>query len=142
MAMSYIYSLMRNFPSSVTGRQFLKFAFVGFIGTLLNLAVLFTFTEFFGLYYIFSALIAFIVADTNNFILNKVFTFRERLRHKTAHKFGKFVLVSIAAICVNLTFLYIFTEFFGLYYIFSEIAAICIAMSINFTGNRKWTFRK
>ena len=122
--------------------EFFKFAFVGLIGTIINLAVLYVFTEFLGIYYLFSAVVAFILAGSNNFILNKIWTFKERIKDKILSKYIKFFFISIVALSVNLFFLYIFTEFLGIYYMISQILAIGIALTINFLGNKIWTFRK
>jgi dolichol-phosphate mannosyltransferase len=138
---SYIQNLFRYLSYKGTGGQFLKFAFVGFLGTIINLAVLYSTTEMLEIYYVVSAVFAFCVAVTSNYILNKVFTFRERFRHKTLRKFMQFLLVSIAALSVNLALLYMLTELFGIYYLVSQVIAILLALSINFFGNKKWTFR-
>lgn len=122
--------------------EFFKFAFIGFIGTLLNLFILYSFTEFLKIYYLLSAIFAFLVAATSNFILNKIWTFKEKIHHKILTKYYKFLLVSVVALLVNLFFLYIFTEFFGIYYLISQVLAIGIALIINFLGNKIWTFRK
>jgi dolichol-phosphate mannosyltransferase len=123
-------------------REFIKFAFVGLIGTIVNLLVLYFLTEYGGIYYLFSAVLAFIVAATSNFILNKTWTFRERIGYRIVNKYMKFFSISVIALLVNLFFLYVFTEFLGIYYIVSQIIAIGISLVINFIGNKKWTFRK
>lgn len=122
--------------------EFLKFALVGFIGTLINLLVLYSFTEFLGIYYILSAVFAFLVAATSNFILNKVWTFKEKIGHKIFAKYYKFLSVSIVALVVNLFFLYTFTKFLKIYYLISQVLAIGISLIINFIGNKIWTFKR
>ena len=122
--------------------EFFKFAFVGLIGTLINVAILYFLTEYFGIYYMFSAIISFIVAMTNNFILNKIWTFKENIRLNTGRKYIQFSIVSVIALLINLFFLYLFTEIFKIYYIISQILAIGFALIINFTGNKIWTFSK
>lgn len=123
-------------------KQFLKFSVVGFLGTIVNLIVLYLLTEFFGVYYLLSAFFAFIAAVINNFIWNKVWTFKEKFNHKPVTKFGQFFFVSLIALGVNLSFLYLFTEVFGIYYLVSQVFAIIISLVINFIGNKLWTFRK
>ena len=49
-----------------TIKQFVKFSIVGVSNTLINLLVLFILTDFFHVYYIISAVFAFIVAVTNS----------------------------------------------------------------------------
>lgn len=125
-----------------SAKEFLKFAFVGLIGTLINIAILYLLTEKIGVYYMFSAIISFIVAMSSNFFLNKIWTFEEKIGFKIGGKYIKFALVSVTALLVNLFFLYVFTEVWDIYYIFSQVLAIGVALIINFIGNKIWTFRK
>ena len=122
--------------------QFFRFAFVGLIGTVINIAVLYLFTEHLMIYYIYSAIIAFFIAATFNFIFNKIWTFKEKLNNKISKKYAKFLVVSLMALVMNLIFLYIFTEFIKIYYLISQILAIGISLIINFIGNKIWTFQK
>lgn len=139
----YLKNLLKYLPyrRSVVD-EFFKFAFVGFIGTIVNLVVLYSFTEFLEIYYMVSAVVAFVVAATSNFILNKIWTFKEEMKHEFLGKYIKFLFVSVAALIVNLLFLYLFTEFLGIYYIISQVLAIGVALIINFLGNKLWTFKK
>ncbi len=123
-------------------KEFIKFGIVGGIGTLINIGILYFFTEKFGIHYLISAIFSFIIAMTSNFILNKIWTFKENVREKIGKKYLQFSLVSIAALLVNLLFLYIFTDVLGIYYIISQILAIGISLIINFVGNKRWTFSK
>ncbi len=123
-------------------KEFFKFAFVGGIGTLVNIIILYLLTEKAGIYYIISAIFSFIVAMTSNFILNKIWTFKESIKLNVGKKYLQFGLVSITALIVNLFFLYAFTEFLGIYYIISQVLAIGVALIINFLGNKIWTFSK
>lgn len=122
--------------------EFFKFVFVGLIGTIVNIFILYTLTEYFNIYYIISALFAFIVAVTANFVFNKTWTFGEKIYERTIKEYVNFLLVSLSALLVNIFFLYIFTEFLEIYYILSQIIAIGISLMINFIGNKIWTFHK
>ena len=122
--------------------EFLKFSFVGLIGTFINIFILYTLTEKFGVYYIISSFFAFIVAVSINFLANKLWTFREKVDYRITKKFTSFLTVSLFALLVNIFFLYIFTRFLGIYYIISQVIAIGISLMINFIGNKIWTFRK
>lgn len=120
---------------------FAKFCTVGAIGTLVNIAVLYMLTEQFAVYYMISAIFAFIAAVTTNFVLNKTWTFGEKLGERTLHKYSKFFTISVLALTVNLAFLYIFVEYFQIWYIFAQVLAILIGLIVNFSGNVVWTFR-
>lgn len=122
--------------------EFFKFGIVGTLGAIINLGVLYALTDFAGIYYILSAVFAFIIAVTSNFFLNKIWTFREKVKDKTARKYAQFFSVAVFALAVNLSILYSLTEFIGLWYMFSELIAKVIVFFINFAGNKFWTFRK
>lgn len=123
--------------------QLIKFCIVGGIGTIINLGILYILVEFFNVWYIFSAIFAFIISLTNNFILNKFWTFKNYLKQKfiLTIQYLKFFIVSVFALGINLIFLYIFVEYFHLWYIFSQFLSIVIAMLINFVGNKFWIFK-
>ena len=122
--------------------EFFRFAFIGFIGTIINLLVLYFLTEFLEVYYMISAVFAFVIAATNNFIFNKIWTFKEKIKLNLGKKYLQFFFVSLIALFVNLFFLYTVTEFLGIYYLISQVIAIGIALSVNFLGNKIWTFSK
>ena len=122
--------------------EFVKFAIVGVSNTLIHLSVLYVLTEFFSLWYILSSLLAFLVAVTNSFIFNTLWTFKSDIKHKTATKYGKFFVVSVITALSNLFFLYLFTEYFELWYMMSQVIAIVLTLMMNFIGNKFWTFNE
>ena len=122
-------------------KQFIKFSIVGVANTIVNLVVLYILTEFFGIYYIFSAVFAFLIAVTNSFLINKVWTFNEKLGHKISSRYPKFIFVSVIALIINLIVLYVLVEFFGIWYILAQIFGISTNLLINFFGNKIWTFQ-
>lgn len=123
-------------------KEFIKFAIVGVVNTAINLSVLYVLTEFFGLWYILSSLLAFLVAVTNSFIMNTLWTFKSNIKHKTATKYTKFFIVSAITALFNIFFLYVFTEFFGLWYMLSQLIAIALTLMMNFIGNKFWTYKE
>jgi putative flippase GtrA len=121
--------------------QFFKFAIVGVVNTLINLAVFFILTDVFGVYYMFSAIFAFMVAVTNSFIMNSLWTFNYKISYNPAKKYSKFFIVSVLALIVTLVLLYFFTESLKIHYLISQVFAIFFSLGINFLGNKFWTFR-
>jgi len=129
------------FSESTIG-QFFKFIIVGGLGTLLNLGLLYLFTDIFGYSIIFSGSIVFIVVSINNFVLNKVWTFKENLKERFLREYLKFIVVSLMAFSVNLIIFLFLVVYFNLWHIIAEMGAIATAFIINFTGNKLWTFHK
>lgn len=139
----YLENIIKYLPyKKDTIMQFVRFAMVGVIGTFVNIFILYLLTEYYNIYYMVSAFFGFIVAATINFILNKIWTFGESLKTNLTQKYAQFFIVSLIALTVNIIFLYIFTEYFKVYYIVSQIIAIGLSLIINFIGNKIWTFRK
>lgn len=122
--------------------ELIKFAFVGALGTVVNLSILYTLTEFFNVYYIISETIGFLVSVLHNYILNKIWTFKENLHERIFTKYFKYIIINLISLCINLTILFILVEFYGFWYIFAEVVAISIAFLNNFTVNKLWTFKK
>lgn len=121
--------------------EFIKFALVGASGTILNILILWFLTEILGFYYIISEIIAFIISGVNNYIWNKIWTFKESLYKKTLIKYLYFLFISIISLTVNVSILYLLVEFFDMWYILAEIFAIGCAFIFNYIGNKLWTFR-
>ncbi|MCR4327040.1 MAG: GtrA family protein [Nanoarchaeota archaeon] len=121
--------------------EFFKYAIVGFSGIFVNLFYLYTLTESLQFYYLTSEVFAFAVATLSNFVFNKVWTFKEKMKTYFFVKGAKFFLVASIALVVNLSFLWFFTEALGVYYILSQILASGFTLIVNFLGNKFWTFR-
>ena len=109
------------------------------------MGLLWLFTERVGLFYLASAAIAIETSVFNNFILNDVWTFRDRRNPGVAARltrFLKFNLVSAAGIGINMGVLWACTELLGVYYLLSNLFGIAAAMVWNFVANTSWTWRR
>lgn len=56
-------------------------------------------------------------------------------------RIGKFALVGLSGLFINEVLLYLLTEFAGLYFVVSGIAAVEASIITNFMLNEKWTFK-
>ena len=123
-------------------KQFSKYFLVAGLGTIINLTILYTLTKHAGFNYLISEVFAFFAAVTSNFFLNKTWTFNEKIKKNIFRKYEKFLFVGIFALSINLIFLYLFTNFFGIYYLASQVLATSGSFLFNFSGNKFWTFSK
>jgi putative flippase GtrA len=119
--------------------QLFKFGLVGGTGYVVNLAVFAVLYEAFAVHHILSALGAFCVAVTNNFLWNRHWTFRATDGHP-GFQAARFLTVSVLALGVNLTLLYLLVDVAGLPEIPSQALSVAAAMPFNFIGNKLWTF--
>lgn len=120
--------------------QLLRFGLVGASGYLVNLLVFALVVTGAGMDHRVGATIAFLVAVTNNFVLNRSWTFpvSERRVH---HQALRFFVVSVAGFGVNLAVLEVLVVTAGLPELPAQAIAVAAAMPVNFLGNRQWTFR-
>lgn len=130
-----------------SGKQFVKFALVGGVGTFVNLIVLkasllaweqFSTTTPFGVEILASAL-AFVVAVINNFLLNRWWTFRST--GPVHAEFGKFLTVSVAGLGLNTLVFSLFRGHLNFPVMVSQLLAIACVLPFNFTINKLWSFR-
>jgi len=122
--------------------EFSKFAIVGAVGTVVNLSILFLLTDIFKIYYLISEVIAFLISVLNNYILNKIWTFKEEIKEKVVKKFVQYSIVSVISLAVNIIILFVLVEYFSIWYIFAEVIAIAASFLVNYIGNKLWTFRE
>jgi len=131
--------------------KYLKFAFIGGIGTIINLAIFWTSVEFFHVHYLWAVALAFVVADTNNFIWNRLWTFRSK--RSIAPQYVQFLVVSVDGLMLNeilmknivedlMPSLGIAEDKASLYLVVAQIVSIFIVSLFNFAVNSLWTFRK
>lgn len=116
-----------------------KFCGVGAVGYVVNLAVYAALVELAGLHYIPAAVCSFLVAVTNNYTWNRLWTFRGQRGH-VAYQGLRFLVVSTAALGANLLVLHLLVQL-GLGEIPAQAAAIVLVTPLNFVGNKLWSFR-
>lgn len=122
--------------------QLFQFAVVGASGYVVNLIVFALLTEFAGFHHVLAAVGAFCVAVTNNFILNRIWTFRSQgaREHHAGFQAARFFAVSVVGLSVNLVVLTLLVDVAELSELPSQAIAVAVATPVNFVGNKLWTF--
>jgi putative flippase GtrA len=119
---------------------FVGYAIIGTIATFVDFAFLYSFVEFFKLWYIYSAIFSFLIAAFVNFYLNRKFNFKNKNR-RFFLQFLIFLIFAIIGAVLNIFILYIFTEFFKMWYISSKVISTGFVFIINYIFNKYITFR-
>jgi putative flippase GtrA len=120
--------------------QFLKFGVVGGLGYLVNLAAFALLVEVEGVNHIVAAVLSFCIAVTNNFVLNRTWTFAGARGGHAGFQAVRFFAVSLGGLAINLLVLYGLVDLAGAPTIASQATAVAVAMPFNFIGNKLWTF--
>lgn len=127
--------------ASLFAKHAFKYYLVGGIGVLVNLGILYALKEYVGLWFLVSSAIAIYVSMTTNFLLNKVWTFKDTTaKQSTVFMYIKFIGISIFGMSIQLGFNYIFVDEVHMYYLLAAFISIVIASGVNFMLNRKITF--
>jgi putative flippase GtrA len=114
------------------------FCLVGASGYLVNLWVFSLLVLVLDVHYILAAICSFLVAVTNNYFWNRLWTFRAQ-RGGVAYQGVRFLVVSTIALAANLVVLHLFVQL-GLSEILAQAIAIVLVTPVNFVGNKLWSF--
>lgn len=120
--------------------QLAKFCVVGASGYAVNLAVYSLLLNWANFAYWLAATGSFLVAVTNNYVWNRVWTFRHQRGH-FAYQGLRFFIVSLIVYGANLGLLTGFVHA-GLGKIVSQAIAVVLVTPLNFIGNKLWSFRR
>ncbi len=115
---------------------------MGALGTITNLAI-YTTLVFLDINYNIAAVCAFIVAVTQNFLLNKRWTFKDH-DQTTTHRYWKYFILNFMSFLLNLAVLNLIIYFFGTsksVQIIAQIIGILSAMGTNFIGSHILVFK-
>ena len=118
--------------------QLIRFCVVGATGYVVNLLVYSVLVLELGVHYAPAAICSFLVAVTNNYTWNRLWTFRAERGH-VAYQGMRFLVVSTLALGANLLVLHLLVQA-GLTEVLAQAIAIVLVTPINFVGNKLWSF--
>ncbi len=118
--------------------QLVRFCVVGASGYVVNLLVFSLLVLEGGVHYLPAAICSFLVAVTNNYTWNRLWTFRAQRGH-VAYQGMRFFVVSTLALGANLAVLYLLVEV-GASKVLAQAIAIVLVTPVNFVGNKLWSF--
>jgi putative flippase GtrA len=121
--------------------KLVKFGLVGGSGYVVNLAVFAFLTQALDVYHLLAAVGAFLVAVTNNFAWNRVWTFSDSSGDSpVAAQAVRFLTVSVGGLAVNLIVLAALVDWLEVAELPAQAIAVAVAMPVNFVFNKMWTF--
>ncbi len=119
--------------------ELVKFCVVGATGYVVNLAVYALLLRGADLHYVPAAIGSFLVAVTNNYLWNRLWTFRLHRGHVVLQGL-RFFVVSALALAANLLVLHLLVRS-GVEELLAQAIAIVLVTPVNFVGNKLWSFR-
>lgn len=118
-----------------------RFCLVGASGVLVNLAV-FQSAIILGIPLLVASALAFVMAASSNFFLNRAWTFwGASSRERIAARWARFLGASAAGLAVNLAVLSMLTGWLGLWHIPGQLCGIAAGTMLNYQLSRSWVFK-
>jgi len=119
-----------------------KFLIVGIIGAVIVLLFTIFFTQFIGIFYVISTVIAFEISQIWGFFANDRWTFSKIKKMSKMHiRFIKYNLFSLFALGIIQFIMITFTTQIGIHYTISESIGIVVAFFFNFFVSKKISFK-
>ncbi|MFS0787836.1 GtrA family protein [Shouchella sp. 1P09AA] len=123
-----------NFCQKIYRNQFMRFAFVGGINTLVFYSLFLLFHQVFGLFYLVAHITAFLLSMVVSYFLNVFFTFGVKPSLKT---FLQFPLTQVVNFSVSTTLVFVFVELIGLSPVIAPILAVFLTVPITYIVTAK-----
>ncbi|MEN3038219.1 MAG: GtrA family protein [Candidatus Kryptonium sp.] len=120
--------------------KFIKFSIVGFTGVIVDFGATFIAKEKLKIQKYIANSIGFTLAATNNYILNRIWTFQSK-DPEILLQYGKFFIISVIGLLLNNLIVYLLHGRTKLNFYISKGFAILVVTLWNFLANYKFTFR-
>ena len=121
--------------------QIVRFLIVGSLSVFTYYAFLWGLTEYAGVWYVASAIIAFFAYYCVNFVSQKYWTFRNLDTKALNSQLAKFTLMAIANWIINTSLLYVMVEYLHMWYIFAQAILTIVVSAIAYLCFKFWIFR-
>ncbi|MEG0757983.1 MAG: GtrA family protein [Raoultibacter sp.] len=116
--------------------QVMKFGIVGVIAFVIDYGLLIFLTEVFGVDYLVSATISFIVSVVFNYVASMRYVFSHKEGMSKRREFILFIILSIIGLIINNVFLWIGVDLLGVDYRISKIIVTALVMVWNFVTRK------
>jgi putative flippase GtrA len=111
------------------------------VAFVVDLSLLYIITEWFGVHYLISNIIASVTAMVSNYLLSVLWVFSRRSINNRTAEFTIFMLTGVAGLGLNQLLLWLFTDIVGIYYMISKFFAAVIGYLSKFFVRRNLLFR-
>ena len=107
-----------------------------------DIILLYLFTDIFGVWYLASAVAAFILAFGVSFTLQKFWTFKDNSRDGIHMQMGVYFFVAVINLALNTLLVYVFVERADLHYLFAQAVASALIAVESFFIYQHFIFKK
>lgn len=127
---------------SIFYKKIIKFIAVGCIVAVCNVLLLYYFVNVGHLHYLLASSFSFFVALVLNFFLQKYWAFKGSHEGRAINQFLLFSALVTLNFFLNLLFMFLFVEKFGIQYLLAQIFTTIILATLNFFVYQRFIFDK
>ncbi len=120
--------------------QFFRYLFVGGFAAVVNIGMLYVFTDVLHFYYLLSNVLAFLLGLIVNYLLSKKFVFQEKTSLSKTKEFIIYAIIGVIGLGIDTVFMWLFTDKIHFYYMVSKLVSTAIVFIWNF-GARKMLYK-
>lgn len=112
--------------------QTVRFCVTGAVGVVAYYATLYGLTEYFGVRYVVSAVIGFVLNTGLNFTIQKFWTFQNKESRMVGRQFMLYVVMIVSFLAGNTVFLYLMVEYLHMWYIGAQVILTVVISALSF----------
>lgn len=120
--------------------QFFRYIFVGGIAAIVNIGMLYVFTEVLHIYYLFSNILSFTLGLIVNYFLSKKLVFQEEKDINKINEFAIYTIIGIMGLGIDTMLIWLLTKKTLFHYMISKLTSTMIVFIWNF-GARKMLYK-
>ncbi len=132
---------MKSERNSLKDPRWPRFLLVGGSCFLINLVILYLFTDLLDIHYLISMLISIIVVNTIGWLANRTWTFTSQNSNKLA-EYTKYLTVNLGSFALSLALMAVLVSALGIHYLIASALIAAGLTIINFTLHRDWSFHR
>jgi dolichol-phosphate mannosyltransferase len=114
-----------------------RFCIAGGVGVVAYYAILYGFTEYLGVWYVASAIVAAIVNTASNFVLQKFWAFKDREMAVVGRQIVMYIIMSVLFVVGNALSLYLMVQCLHMWYIGAQMILTVVITVISFVISRR-----
>lgn len=117
-----------------------RYVISGLAAAVVNIFIIYAATDWLGIWYLASSVLAFLGAICVSFTLQKFWTFKNNSTSDVHRQMLMYVIFALFTICFNTLLVYLEVQYLGVHYVLAQIISNAILALINFFVYKKIVF--
>lgn len=139
----FIFILDRVFLSFIPVKytKLVKYIISGGTAATTDIVLLYFFTSIMGIWYLFSAILAFLIAFIVSFTLQKFWTFEDYATDQLKSQMLLYFIITATNLVINTLLMYVFVDLLNVHYLLSQVIVGAIVACQSYFVYQKFVFK-